>query len=263
LVRAEARPGARRLARIVTGRPATVLAVARLAGWCDGDPAGCAIERCADTGEPAQRLACLTGLAPTAAARPRARDLAAVARVRLAPDDYETLAAARADFASLAAQGHPPSLANLALVEYRLTNLTAAYEAAVRGAAYGLPAAQALRAYLEVEGFGPRWDLATALHLARAAARAGSPDGEAVLALDVSTLFSPRHWRDLQEAMRSAGIHDGDVDGHFRGAWQEALAAFADERDLPQGITLPLLDALGILGTIETTIRPQRVIRRY
>lgn len=263
VVRPEARPGARRLARLATGRPRTVLSIARLAGWCDGDAAGCAIDRCAAVPEPEGRLACLLRLAPAAAGRARARDLAAVARVRLAPDDFETLAAARAVFADLASEGYPAALANLALVEYRLTNLSAAYDAAVAGAAYGIPAAQALRAYLEVEGFGPRWDLATALHLARSAERAGSADGGAVLSLDVSYLFSPHHWEGLQEAMRAKGLHDGPVDGHFRGAWQDALSAYAADAGLPDGVTLPLLEALGILDGLADTIRPQRVLRRY
>jgi hypothetical protein len=240
-----------------------VTALARAAGWCKDDTAGCAIDACAARAGPAARVACFSRLSPAAAARPRASDLSAVARVRLSPDDFATLAAARATFDRLAREGYPPALANLALVEYRLTNLDAAYEAAVRGATYRLPAAQALAAYLEVEGFAPRWDLPTALVRASAAAAAGSPDGEAILALDVSYLFSPSHWRDLQEAMVEAGVHDGPVDGHFRGPWQDALAAYTKAEGLPEGVTLPLLQSLGVLRHLSDTIRPQRVIRRY
>ncbi|MBJ3774278.1 hypothetical protein [Acuticoccus mangrovi] len=255
----QARPAAVRIAAIATNRPRTVAALAEAAGWCDGE--ACGVLRCGAIEHDGVRLACLRRLPGPAS--PERRDLIAAARVKRAADDYATLVAARATFADLVAGGYYPALANLALVEYRLTNLDEAYRFAEEGASYGLPTAKALAAYLKIEGFGGAWDLPGAARLAASALAAGSRDGSAVLALDVSYLFSPQHWRMVQEALVASRIHPGPVDGHFRESWRDALAVFAAGRGLPQGITLATLDALGLLEEVNSTMRQQRVIRRY
>ncbi|WP_146620039.1 hypothetical protein [Acuticoccus sediminis] len=243
--------------------PDRALKLASELGLCDGAGDLCEVARCKAPSDPKRELDCLSLLKGPAAQRMSARYLAAVAKVRLDPETYSTLIAARQSFSRLVDAGYYPALGDLALMEYRLTNLEAAYDIAMRGAAYRLPAAEALAAYLKVEGFGVGWDLPGALDLARDASIAGTGDGEAVLAMDISYLFSPRHWTMLQKAMIRADLHPGPADGHFRESWSEALNTFTQDHHLPPGVTLGALDALGILKPVSDTVREQRAIRRY
>lgn len=258
-----AHAGAIRLIRAHAPWPRTALAAAAMGGLCRGAPGACAVARCAAVDEAPKSLACFNQLKGPAANALEVRRLAAVAKVRLAPDAYPTLIDARQTFRRLVATGSYDSLADLALVEYRLTNLEAAYGVAIRGAAYRLPAAEALAAYLKVEGFGPAWDLPGAYDLARDAADAGTGEGEAILSLDLSYLLSPHHYRMLQEEMVRRRLHPGPVDGHFRDTWFAALNRFTKANQLPNGINLSTLKSLGLLKTVSDSMREQRVIRRY
>lgn len=255
----EARPGALRLVPSTAPFDVLSLTTVRLMGWCRTSTQ-CARLQCATAPSPAAERTCLTRVRPTTA---EGRNQAAVALLRAKPDDFDAIASARETFQALSDGGYYPALTNLALAEYRLTNLEAAYEAAVKGAGYRLPTAMVLAAYLKLEGFGPRWDLTGAFDLLQQALAAGNAEAKTVLAMDISYLFSPAHWRRLQEALAAAGHYEGRIDGHFRGPSFEALTAFAKANGVPDGVTVHTLHALGVLAEVNDTIRPQRYLFRY
>ena len=254
----DAAAGALRVVQKYAVTPADALSAAEWMGLCGDGGSACALLQCEVAVDGKRRVACLDRLKDRGGERMAVRHRAAVAKLRLDPDTYATLIDMRLAFTRLADAGYYPALAELALVEYRLTNLDSAYQTALRGATYRLPEAEALAAFLKVEGFGDTWDLTTALDLARDA----GGHGEGVLRTDISTFFTAEHWLMLQTAMIARGLHPGPAGAPFRESWYEALDEYAAAHALPPGITLGTLDALGILRAVSLTGHVKPTIRR-
>ncbi|MEM7693577.1 MAG: L,D-transpeptidase [Pseudomonadota bacterium] len=188
---------------------------------------------------------------------------AAVAALRKGPHTYERLTKARRGFADAVRAGHLPALANLALVEARLGNLTLARRVADAAVEAGILEAHPLAAYFAIEGIGGPRDLPAALALVRSADAAGAAGTGAVYDLDLAYLFSPKHWGMLQQALTAAGFDAGPANKLFKDQSWAALTAFANRHGVAKTVSLRTLSRLDLVDAVSNTLQTQRYIRRY